>query len=262
MLNTSLLQYEDCVRIGNKLNLLGFTKPYSLRLFYKIGYFYASIFSGTLGMFTMKKMRNKNNYKLNLGIVGVLMPTKNETRVNDEIKKLNGDIYWLPWGYRFATLTKTCQFLYKNGYWKCTSKVNEQNQSLFIYASMLEMRVPLIFFHHDSKNQGGNGLIYYKYEIDKVIISKEYAIPIKTEGLPYTPLSPISKVWLGITRVCSLEREGIDFASFEIHPEITGKSRRKVDRYRDAPYLYYQVLPVIEPYHNENDPTCNCLICR
>ena len=29
-------------------------------------------------------MKNK---KLNLGIVGVLVPTKNETKVNDEIKK-------------------------------------------------------------------------------------------------------------------------------------------------------------------------------
>lgn len=202
------------------------------------------------------------DYHLNLGIVGVLIPTKNETRVNDEIKMLNEAIYWLPWGNRFETLMKTCQFLYKNGYWNCTSKVNEQNQTLFIYSSIPKMRVPLIFFHHDSKNQGGNGLIYYKYEIDKVIISKEFAIPIKTENLPYTPLFPISKVWFGITRVCPLEREGIDFASFYIHPEITGKSKRNVDRYKDASYLYYQVLPVIEPYHNENDPKCNCLICR
>ena len=56
-------------------------------------------------------MKNK---KLNLGIVGVLVPTKNETKVNDEIKKLNGNIYWLPWGCRFGTLTKVCQYLYKN----------------------------------------------------------------------------------------------------------------------------------------------------
>ena len=69
------------------------------------------------------------------------------------------------------------------------------------------MRVPLIFFHHDSKNQGGNGLIYYKYEIDKVIIGKNHAIPINIDNLSYKPLTLVSKVWFGITRVCTLERE-------------------------------------------------------
>ena len=35
-----------------------------------------------------------NNYKkLNLCIVGVLVPTKNETKVNDEIKKLDNKMY-------------------------------------------------------------------------------------------------------------------------------------------------------------------------
>ena len=34
--------------------------------------------------------------KLNLGIVGVLVPTKDETTVNDAIKSLNGQMYWLP----------------------------------------------------------------------------------------------------------------------------------------------------------------------
>ena len=204
-------------------------------------------------------MKNK---KLNLGIVGVLVPTKNETKVNDEIKKLNGNIYWLPWGCRFGTLTKVCQYLYKNGYWTCTSKLNNEKQKFFIYSSVPEFRYPLIFFHHDSKSQGGNGLIYYKYEIDKVIISNDSSIEIKTHNLSYTPLSPISKVWFGITRMCSLEREGIDFGSFNIHSEITGKNERKVDRFKDAAYLYYQVLPIIEPYHNEQDPTFNCLICR
>jgi hypothetical protein len=59
-----------------------------------------------------------------------------------------------------------------------------------------------------------------------------------------------------------LEREGIDFGTFDIHPIITGKPQRKVDKFKDAAFLYYQVLPVIEPYHNENDSNCNCLICR
>ncbi len=56
--------------------------------------------------------------------------------------------------------------------------------------------------------------------------------------------------------------QGIDFGSFDIHPEITGKPQRQVDKFKDSAFLYYQVLPVIEPYHNETDPTCNCLICR
>lgn len=88
-----------------------------------------------------------NNYKkLNLGIVGVLVPTKNETKVNDEIKKLDNKMYWLPWGYRFGTLTKVCQFLYKNGYWNCTSKFNEENQQFFIYSDSMPNNYPLIFF--------------------------------------------------------------------------------------------------------------------
>lgn len=42
---------------------------------------------------TQSLKRNKNNFKiLNLGIVGVLVPTKNETRVNDEIKKTKREI--------------------------------------------------------------------------------------------------------------------------------------------------------------------------
>ena len=61
---------------------------------------------------------------------------------------------------------------------------------------------------------------------------------------------------------CPLEREGIDFGSFDIHSEITGKEKRSVDKYKDATYLYYQVLPVTEPYHDDDDKTCNCLICR
>lgn len=204
-----------------------------------------------------------NNYKkLNLGIVGVLVPTKNETKVNDEIKKLDNKMYWLPWGYRFGTLTKVCQFLYKNRYWNCTSKFNEENQQFFIYSDSMPNNYPLIFFHHDSKNQRGNGLIYYKYNIEKVIISKNNSIPIKIDSLSYTPLQPISKVWFGINRVCSLEREGIDFGSFKIHPEIMKQEARQVNKKTDATYLYYQVLPVIEPFHNDNDPTCNCLICR
>ena len=36
--------------------------------------------------------------KLNLGIVGVLVPTKDETTINTAIKSLNGQMYWLPWG--------------------------------------------------------------------------------------------------------------------------------------------------------------------
>lgn len=200
--------------------------------------------------------------KLNLGIVGVLVPTKNETKINDEIKKLNGKLYWLPWGYRFGTLTKVCQYLYKQGYWQCNFKTSRDDTKYFVYSSIKQMRVPLIFFHHDSKNQGGNGLIYYKYEIDKVIIGKDHAIPINTDKLSYKPLAFVSKVWFGITRVCPLEREGIDFSSFDIHPEITGKPQRQVDKFKDSAFLYYQVLPVIEPYHNETDPTCNCLICR
>lgn len=212
---------------------------------------------------TQSLKRNNNNFKiLNLGIVGVLVPTKNETRVNDEIKKLSGKLYWLPWGYRFGTLTKVCQYLYKQGYWTCNSKTNKDGVHYFIYSSVPQMRVPLIFFHHDSKNQGGNGLIYYKYEIDKVIIGKEAAIQIDVTNLPYEPLEPISKVWYGISRVCPLEREGVDFGTFDIHPDITGKPQRKVDKAKDAAFLYYQVLPVIEPYHNENDKSCNCLICR
>ena len=127
---------------------------------------------------------------------------------------------------------------------------------------MKQKRFPLIFFHHDSKSQGGNGLIYYKYEVDKVIIGSNSAIPIKEDSLSFKPLKPISKVWFGITRVCPLEREGIDFGTFEIHSEIIGKPKRNVDKYKDSAFLYYQVLPVIEPYHNEQDETCNCLICR
>lgn len=200
--------------------------------------------------------------KLNLGIVGVLVPTKNETKVNDEIKKLEGKTYWLPWGYRFGTLIKVCQYLYKQGYWNCTSKVTEKNEKFFIYYSMKDMRFPLIFFHHDSKAQGGNGLIYYKYEIDKVIISQYSSIEIKTDNLGYVPLMPISKVWFGITRVCPLEREGVDFGSFNIHSEIMCKPERQVDKHKDSAFLYYQVLPIKEPFHNASDPTCNCLICR
>lgn len=200
--------------------------------------------------------------KLNLGIVGVLVPTKNETKVNDEIKKLNGQTYWLPWGYRFETLVKVCQHLYKNGYWNCSSKKNDDGSQFFIYSTVSGMRLPLVFFHHDSKSQGGNGLIYYKYEIDKVIISKNNAITIKMDNLGFDPLQPLSKVWFGITRVCSLEREGIDFGSFDIHSEITGKPKRQVNKAKDAAYLYYQVLPVVEPYHKDEDSSCNCLICR
>lgn len=200
--------------------------------------------------------------KLNLGIVGVLYPTKNETKINDEIKKLNGKTYWLPWGYRFETLTKVCNFLYKNGYWECKSKISTLGVKYFVYSTNKKFKFPLIFFHHDSKNQGGNGLIYYKYEIDKIIISKNGPIEIKNGSLSYKTISSLSKVWFGITRVCPLEREGIDFGTFNIHSIITGKQERKVDRYKDASYLYYQVLPVIEPFHNDEDPTCNCLICR
>ncbi|MBE7704062.1 MAG: hypothetical protein E7Z89_08455 [Cyanobacteria bacterium SIG28] len=200
--------------------------------------------------------------KLNLGIVGVLVPTKDETTVNDAIKSLNGQMYWLPWGYRFGTLTKVCQYLYKNGIWNCTSKKTAGNEKFFIYSSIPEFRYPLVFFHHDSKSQGGRGLIYYKYEIDKVIIGKDSAIPIKNKDIKFKPLKECSKVWFGITRVCSLEREGIDFGTFEIHSEITGKEKRFVDKYKDAAFLYYQVLPVIEPYHKDEDEHCNCLICR
>ena len=60
----------------------------------------------------------------------------------------------------------------------------------------------------------------------KVIISQYYSIEIKTDTLGYTPLMPISKVWFGITRVCPLEREGIDFGSFNIHSEIMCKPER------------------------------------
>ena len=101
-----------------------------------------------------------------------------------------------------------------------------------------------------------------KYEIDKVIIGKDSAIPIKNKDIKFKPLKECSKVWFGITRVCSLEREGIDFGTFEIHSEITGKEKRFVDKYKDAAFLYYQVLPVIEPYHKDEDEHCNCLICR
>ena len=73
--------------------------------------------------------------KLNLGIVGVLVPTKDETTINDAIKSLNGQIYWLPWGYRFGTLTKVCQYLYKNGYWTCTSGKNEDFKYSFVAKS-------------------------------------------------------------------------------------------------------------------------------
>ena len=200
--------------------------------------------------------------KLNLGIVGVLVPTKDETTINTAIKSLNGQMYWLPWGYRFGTLTKVCQYLYKNGYWTCSSKQTKEGAKYFIYSSMKQKRFPLVFFHHDSKSQGGNGLIYYIYEVDKVIIGSNSAIPIKEDSLSFKPLKTISKVWFGITRVCPLEREGIDFGTFEIHSEITGKPKRNVDKYKDSAFLYYQVLPVIEPYHNEQDETCNCLICR
>lgn len=200
--------------------------------------------------------------KLNLAIIGVLVPTKNETKINDEIRNLDGKTYWLPWGYRFGTLTKVCQYLHKNSFWTCNSKLTKNNEKYFIYSSTIRSNIPLIFLHHDSKNQGGNGLIYYKYEINKVLIGNKCSIPINVEKLKYYPLQPISKVWFGINRVCALEREGVDFGSFNIHSEIIGKEERTVDKYKDAAYLYYQVLPVKEPYHNDADLTCNCLICR
>ena len=199
--------------------------------------------------------------KLNLAIIGVLYPTKNETQINDTIKKLNGSLYWLSWGFRYQTLTKVCNYLYKNGFWTCTSRRTFDGYEYFLYSSISKCRFPLIFFHHDSKSQGGRGLIYYKYEIDKVIITKYGSLPIIQDNLSYKPLKPISKVWFGITRVCPLEREGIDFKTFLIHSEITGKSERNVEA-SDSSYLYYQVLPVKEPYHNDKDETCNCLICR
>lgn len=120
----------------------------------------------------------------------------------------------------------------------------------------------ILFIHHDLKSQSGNGLIYYKYEIDKVIICKNGSIPIKTENIKFVPIKPISKVWFGISRVCALEREGIDFGSFDIHSEITGKEKRGVDKYKDVTYLYYQVLLVIESYHKDDDESCTCLISR
>ncbi len=209
-------------------------------------------------------MKTEIKNTLNLGIVGVLAPTKNETKINDEIKKLHGnDIYWLPWGCRFETLTKVCQYLYKHEYWTCAHKICKNHQTFLLYSSkQQENRYPLIFFHHDSKKQGGNGLIYYKYEIDKIIISKNKPIEIKTDKLKYTPIKIFSKVWFGITRMCALEREGIDFGSFHIHPEIMQQSERQVNKIKDSAFLYYQVLPIKEPFHNDNDRTCNCLICR
>lgn len=199
--------------------------------------------------------------KLNLAIVGVLFPTKYETKINDAIKSLNTSLYWLSWGNRYATVLKVCNYLYKQGFWDCTLKKNEANEQYFIYSSIKNFRFPLIFFHHDSKNQGGNGKIYYKYEIDKVVISKYNAIPIKTSQINFEPINSISKVWFGISRVCGLERDGIDYRTFHIHSEITGKPERNITA-KDAAYLYFQVLPVIEPYHKDNDKTCNCLICR
>lgn len=191
-----------------------------------------------------------------------MVPTKDETRVNDSIKSLNGQIYWLPWGNRSETLVTVLKYLVKNGYWNCSFQKNYDGIGFFVYSSMPKFRFPLIFFHHDSKKQGGKGLIYYKYEIDKVVVGKNRSIQIKINDIKYEPIKEYSKVWFGITRVCPLEREGIDFGTFEIHPEITKKEKRKIDKYKDAAFLYYQVLPVIEPYHNENDKTCNCLICR
>ncbi len=198
---------------------------------------------------------------LNLGIIGVLYPAKNETLINDTIKSLNGKPYWLPWGNRFETLIKTCNFICKNGLWKRETKQIQNCQTYYLYSAIKENPYRLIFFHHNSKSQNGTGLIYYKYYIDKVIIGTEIEIPIIAEKLPYKPLKPNSRVWFSIKEVKRLGRDGYDFAgNFDIHPLVIGKERRQVNAKTDGGYLYYQVLPVMESLHK--DRNCNCLICR
>lgn len=202
--------------------------------------------------FTQKGENVVNNFAL----LGVFPVVKCQLEIQKHFNDLSQSIYWLPWGSRQKNLVVALQHLVTKCNWKLV-----QQKAYSLYSSGNEDTDTLKFFHHDSKKQGGDGKIRWRYDIKYVAISKFPFAPIKS--LAHSLMEDESETWLGICGYRSARRlrEPMDFASdFEIVESLKTWEKHQMHETEDSHLLYYDVAIVSHFTHGKKNP-CNCPHC-
>jgi hypothetical protein len=202
-------------------------------------------------------MQERNtDMTIDFALLGVFPIINWQSEVHKNLNDPNQSIYWLPWGNRQKNLAVALQHLVAQCNWKL---VEQKTYSL--YSSGNENINALKFFHHDSKKQGGDGKIKYRYDIKYVAISKVPFGPSK--NITHNLTEDKSETWFGICGYKSARRlrEPMDFASdFEIIESLKTWKKHQMHETKDAYLLYSDVAIVSHFTHGKRNP-CNCPHC-
>ncbi|AFY61987.1 hypothetical protein [Synechococcus sp. PCC 6312] len=159
-------------------------------------------------------------------------------------------IYWLPWGSRQINIRRLLNYLVAQEKWSQRSQKNYE-----IY-QRLETINTLKFFHHDSKTQGGNGKIRYRYEISHIILGNVAFSPARSVG--HKLISEASPTWFGISGYKLVKN--LDFSEEFNVVSLRNNTSKQVDEYQDSILLYKDVLIVRHFNHGKKQP-CTCSQC-
>jgi len=196
------------------------------------------------------------NSQINFALLGVFPDIKCQPIIQKYLDNRNqSNVYWLPWGNRQKSLSRALQYLVDRGIWQLESK-----KTCLLYSTDNDINT-LKFFHHDSKKQGGNGKIRYRYDIKFIALNKLPFCP-KRE-VDHSLLEESSETWFGISGYRSARRLGdsLDFASdFKIIESFKTWRSCQMHETEHAHLLYFDLAIVTHFTHGKKNP-CDCPQC-
>jgi len=189
-----------------------------------------------------------------IALIGVFSNLEWQEKIQKYLNQNPDSIYWLPWGSRQKNLKNLLHHLVIKKEWTETSKPDYQ-----IYQSA-DKHTTLKLFHHNSKTQGGDGKIHYRFDIMYCVLGDAAFQPKRPISHPL--ISQYSSTWLGIVG-CKTVRvlgEFLDFAADFDSINYKSGQKQQVNERTDGINLYYDFLIVQSFKHGKKNP-CSCPQC-
>lgn len=217
-------------------------------------------------LFIGKSQRPNSLIHYPYALLGTFKNIQWEDTLNVHFQKGSHDIYWLPWGNRQRNLKKLLLFYSDKNLLKVEKRSQIMNgvPTLFTSYHVMEERFfPIKFFHHRSKDQGGDGKILYCYNISCVLISETSISP--KSSLMQDLIEFKSPTWFGLSGkgLATTQGKPLDFsADFDIIDDLDTAKKHQFHETQDSKLLYYDLAIVQHFSHKRNSSACRCPQCK
>lgn len=169
--------------------------------------------------------------------------------------------YWLPIENDNNDFNRLFSYLKKCNICQSANKVSKEA----IKYTLFDITEPIPMFPYSNKKNGGDGLIYHKMMVDKIIYSSTSKLKIINEQLNYDSMYREANIWLRIMKCSKLGIRGYrledNFKPFL--PQARQQQREKfyVNFDYDKDYIKLSNYMIVQDYNHQKEKCC-CLMCR